>query len=134
LDRPRVLLADDHPNVLEIVRVLLESSYDVVGTAADGQAVLDAVELLQPDVVVLDISMPVMSGIEAARRLAKNGPRVVFLSVHLDETLVDVALAAGGRACVHKAHAAEDLLPAIREVLEGRVFISEVGLGSNLGP
>jgi DNA-binding NarL/FixJ family response regulator len=119
--------------VLEVVRALLEPHYDVVGTVGDGQAALAAAERLHPDVVVLDISMPEMSGIEAARRLAERGLRIVFLTIHLEEALVDVALAAGALAYVHKARAAEDLLPAIREVLEGRIFISPFPSRSNCG-
>lgn len=131
MDRPRVLLADDHAPVLEVVRAILEPHYDVVGTVGDGQAAIAAAERLHPDVVILDISMPEMSGIEAARRLAEGGLRIVFLTVHLEEALVDVALASGALAYVHKARAAEDLLPAIREVLEGRVFISPFPSRSN---
>lgn len=124
MERPRVLLADDHAHVLEGVRALLEPQCDVVGMVGDGQAALAAVDRLHPDIIILDISMPVMSGIEAARRLPQGGPRIVFLTVHLDQALVDVAFASGAQAFVLKERAAEELLPAISEVLEGRLYIS----------
>ena len=124
MDRPRVLLADDHAPVLQMVHDLLEPQCDVVGMVEDGKAVVAAAQRLRPDVIVLDISMPVMSGIEAARRLAKTGARIVFLTLHFDPELVEVAFDAGALAYVVKERAAEDLLPAIHEALEGRIFVS----------
>ena len=86
MDRIRVLLADDHEAMLDRVGRLLATEYDVVGTVTDGQQALDAAMELEPDVLVLDISMPVMNGIETARRLKEAGSetRIVFLTVHDD--------------------------------------------------
>src|SRR6516162_4964597 len=86
VDRVRVLLADDHAAFLAAAARILESEYDVVAAVADGRAVLDAAARLEPDILVLDISMPVLNGIEAARRLlaAGSGAKVVFVTVHED--------------------------------------------------
>ena len=95
--RVRVLLADDHAEMLERVVSLVGAEFDVVGAVGDGQSVVDAVAVLQPDVVVLDISMPVMSGLKAAARLgeSEHPPRIVFLTVHDDTAFVEAARAVG---------------------------------------
>jgi DNA-binding NarL/FixJ family response regulator len=115
--------------MLKKVSELLESEFDVVGSVGDGQSLLDSVFELHPDVVVVDISMPILSGIEAARRLRGLGSevKIVFLTVHADPELVREAFEAGGLAYVVKFSLASDLLPAIREVLAGRSFVSELG-------
>jgi DNA-binding NarL/FixJ family response regulator len=120
--RARVLLADDHASMLERVMSLVGAEFDVVGAVGDGQAVLDAVAVLQPDVVVLDISMPVMNGLAAAARLgeSRQPPRIVFLTVHDDAAFVAAARGAGAVGYVTKRHIRTDLLPAIRLALEGR--------------
>jgi DNA-binding NarL/FixJ family response regulator len=120
--RARVLLADDHAAMLERVMSLVGAEFDVVGAVGDGQAVLDAVAVLQPDVVVLDISMPVMSGLAAAARLgeSRQPPRIVFLTVHDDAAFVEAARGAGAVGYVTKRHIRTDLLPAIRLALAGR--------------
>ncbi len=100
MDRIRVLLADDHEAMLERVSALLETACNVVGTATDGQQALEAARELKPDVLVLDISMPVMNGIETAHRLKEAGAevRIVFLTVHDDPDFAREALEAGGWA------------------------------------
>ncbi len=121
-----MLLADDHDAILERVARLLETECDVVGTATDGQQALEAAQDLKPDVLVLDISMPVMNGIEAAHRLKDVGveARVVFLTVHDDPDFAREALEAGALGYVIKPRIASDLLIAIKEAHAGRSFVS----------
>ncbi len=126
LDRIRVLLAEDHEAMLDQVARLLATECDVVGTATDGQQALDAARELKPDVVVLDISMPVMNGIETAHRLKEAGAeaRIVFLTVHDDPDYTREALEAGALGYVIKPRIASDLIAAIKEVYAGRTFVS----------
>jgi two-component system, NarL family, response regulator NreC len=122
----RILVADDHSEVLETVVPMLEAHFTVVGTASDGWAAVEKEKKLRPDVVVLDISMPVMSGILVAKQMRKNGSKgvVVFLTVHQDIDILAAAKRAGGLAYVVKARMGTDLVFAIREALEGREFVS----------
>jgi DNA-binding NarL/FixJ family response regulator len=122
----RILLADDHRTILEMVTRLLAVDFDVVGAVENGERAVQAVANLNPDVVVLDISMPVMNGIEAASRLKESGSRVrvVFLTVQTDPDFVTAAFSAGALGYVLKPCLGTDLVPAIREVLEGRIFAS----------
>src|SRR5262245_58152158 len=122
MSRPRVLLADDHSSILERAIRLVADEFDVVSAVSDGQSALDAAIVLQPDVVVFDISMPVMNGLEAAARLAESAhpPRIVFLTVHDDPAFISAARDVGALAYVVKRHIATDLVPAIRRALEGR--------------
>ena len=121
-----VLLADDHADFVAIAVRHLEPHFDVVQTVADGQALLDHAAQLGPDIVVLDISMPMLNGLEAARRLKATGSRatIVFLTIHTDPDYVRAALAAGALGYVIKSRLASDLLPSIREALAGRSFVS----------
>ena len=116
--RARVLLADDHPGMLESVANLLRDEFDVVATVGEGEAAVTAAALLQPDVAVLDISMPNLTGIEAAERVrAFEGPkavRVVFLTVHDDPEFIEAAGNVGAVGYVLKRRIAKDLLPAVR--------------------
>jgi len=124
--RARILLADDHEAILETVTRLLAADFDVVGAVENGELAVGAVAALDPDVVVLDISMPVMNGIEAASRLKKSGSRarLIFLTVQTQPDFVSAAFSAGGRGYVLKPRLGTDLVPAIREVLDGRIFAS----------
>mgnify|MGYP001826877418 CR=1 FL=1 len=124
--KPRVLLADDHESVRRGVRSVLESEFDVVAAVPNGEAALQAAETLRPDVVVLDVEMPVLGGMEAARRLLERWPgaRIVFLSIHRTPGIVGKALSTGALGYVFKTSADEDLAPAIRDALEGRSFVS----------
>ncbi len=126
MGRIRVLLADDHEAMLERVARLLETECDVVGTATDGQEALEAAQDLKPDVLVLDISMPVMNGIETAYRLKVAGTdvRIVFLTVHDDPDFAREALEAGVLGYVIKTRIASDLMMSINEVYAGRSFVS----------
>ena len=124
--RPRLLLADDHAIVVEGLRRLLQPEFDFVGAVGDGWALLEAAERLKPDVIVADVSMPLLNGIEAVRRLKKVCPRakVIFLSMHGDIEVAVEALKAGASGYVLKHSAAEALSHAIWEVLEGRIYVS----------
>ncbi len=126
MDRIRVLLADDHEAMLDRVARLLATECRVVGTATDGQQALEAAQDLEPDVLVLDISMPVMNGIETAHRLREAGAeaRIVFPTVHDDPDFAREALEAGALGYVIKPRIASDLLAAIKEAHAGRSFLS----------
>ncbi len=124
----RIVLADDHTVVRKGLRLLLESQPDfkVVAEAADGRAALDAVEREAPNVVVMDVAMPGLNGIEAARQISSRHPRtaIVFLSMHSDESYVLRALKSGARAYILKDSAEHDLITAIRAVSEHKAFFS----------
>ena len=125
--RPRLVLADDHQILLDGVRKLLESEFDIVATVAGGREVVAAAENLKPDCVVLDIAMPAMNGIEAASRLHYSSPqsRLVILSQYSDKAYIDAAFAAGVSAYVHKQAAATELVAAIRRALGGELYLSD---------
>jgi DNA-binding NarL/FixJ family response regulator len=126
LTRTRILLGEDHKDMRDRVVRLLEPEYEVVGAAEDGLALLEAAGRMMPDVCVLDISMPRMSGIEAATEFRKRGSamRVVFLTVHEDPDFVRAALATGAFGYVVKSRMGSDLRSAIKEALAGRLFVS----------
>jgi len=128
-----ILLADDHPSFPKLVESLLKPAFDVLGIVSNGESILEAYTRLKPDIIVTDISMPVLSGFEAAVRLRKSGctAKVIFLTVHADPDFVRAALSTGALGYVVKPRVAIDLLAAIKEVLEGRVFISPYLLSRN---
>jgi DNA-binding NarL/FixJ family response regulator len=123
---PRVLLADDHPKMLQRIAQLLESECEIVGTAENGELLVSAALSLEPDLIVLDISMPVLNGIEAARRLKKSGSRakVIFVTMHEDDAFMSEAVLAGALGYVLKSRISIDLIPAIRKALLGQMFAS----------
>jgi DNA-binding NarL/FixJ family response regulator len=122
----RVVLADDVAQVLSAVSDLLKEKFEIVAMVADGQAALDATVALAPDLVVLDISMPGMSGIEVARELKKRGnkAKIVFLTVHQDSDILTTCFAAGGLGYVVKVLMETDLIPAMYEALADCPFVS----------
>ena len=124
--KPRILLADDHPALLAETVRLLGQDYTVVGTVANGLELLEAAKRLAPDVVVLDISMPVLDGFEAARRLKRTGfsSKLIFLTVWEDADYAREAMNLGADAYVVKSRLATDLLPAISEALSKQHFVS----------
>jgi DNA-binding NarL/FixJ family response regulator len=126
MTRTRVVVAEDLPPVLTTVVALLRESFDVVGSVADGRAALAATLKLEPDLVVLDISMPLMSGIEVAQELKKLGSKakIVFLTVHEDTDILETCHAAGGLGYVVKLLMETDLVPAMNEALAGNTFTS----------
>ena len=121
-----VLLADDHEEFRAVIVRHLEPHVEVVRTVDNGEALLEEAVRLEPDVIVLDISMPVMNGIETARKLSAIGlrARVVFLTVQADPAYVEAALGTGALGYVLKSELASDLLPCLREALVGRSFVS----------
>jgi DNA-binding NarL/FixJ family response regulator len=114
--------------MLSAVAALLRESFDVVGLESDGQAALESTLKLSPDLVVMDISMPGLSGIEVAKELKSRGnnAKIVFLTVHDDSCILATALAAGGLGYVAKVLMDSDLIPPINEALAGRVFVSRL--------
>jgi DNA-binding NarL/FixJ family response regulator len=124
--RARVILADDHPEIIEDLRSLLQSEFDVVATVGDGHALIAAAEKLAPDVIVTDIAMPGLNGIAAAARILGSNPaaRIVFVTVHNKPELVEKSLAIGALGYVLKLRAGEDLVPAIHAVLGGKRHLS----------
>ena len=126
LKRARVLLADDHLVVLDRVGALLSTSFDVVGVVSNGQELILAGLRLDPDVIVADITMPGLSGIEAAHQLreAGSGAKFVFLTMHIEHEFIDACMAQGALGYVVKSHVKTDLIPAIKAALSGRTFMS----------
>jgi len=123
----RILLADDHCIVRQGLRALLEGAgFEVIGEASDGQEAVRLVETLKPDVVVLDLIMPTLNGLDAGRQILQRHPGmpVLLLTMHTEEHHVAAALRAGVKAYLLKTQAAEDLVRAIREVVRGHVFLS----------
>jgi DNA-binding NarL/FixJ family response regulator len=126
MSRPRIVLADDHRVFAEGLKSLLDAEFDVVGIAEDGQALLDIVDDLAPDLVVTDISMPKLNGIECVRRLRESNPemKIVLLTMHEDVGLATTAIRAGASGYLLKHDRSEDVLRAIREALQGGVHVS----------
>lgn len=124
--KSRILLADDHPAVLEKVAELLGDTCQIIGGVPNGRVAVDTTIQQHPDVLLMDISMPVMNGIEAAKYLIQyqTETKIVILTVHEDPDFVNAALDAGATGYVVKSHMATDLLPAIREAIAGHRFIS----------
>ena len=124
MSRPKILLADDHKMFAEGLGSLLQDEFELLATVEDGQALVDAAVLLEPDIIVADISMPVLNGFDAVRRLKKKGvvAKIVFLTMHADSALVAEAVRCGGSGYVLKQSAGEELLSAIRQVFEGGTF------------
>lgn len=125
--RTRVLIADDHEKMLAEVRAVLSKDFEVVGTASNGREAIAEVKRLHPDVLVIDISMPVLDGLQAASQLRAKacGTKIIFLTVHEDQDYVDAAFAAGASGYVTKSHLTTDLVSAIREAISGRKYVSK---------
>jgi len=123
---PKVLLADDHKIVAQGLELILKDSFSFVGTVSDGRALLEAAVRLKPDVVVTDISMPLLNGLDAVRQFRSNGvqAKVVFLTMHADANLAAEAFRAGGSAFLLKQSAGEELVQAIHEILQGRAYVT----------
>ncbi len=133
--RPRVLLGDDHVMFCEGLRSILEPHFEVVGIAENGQELVTTAERLQPDVVVADVSMPLLNGIGAARKLQKmkRPPKIVFLTMHADPTFATEAFRAGASGYVLKSSPGGEIVTAIQEAIHGRTHISAVVAGGVLG-
>jgi DNA-binding NarL/FixJ family response regulator len=126
MSRVRVLLADDHRIVAEGLKRLLRRQFDLIGVVEDGRAMVDAAKRLKPDVIVADITMPYLNGIEALEEIKKGDPsvRVVFLTMHRDVAYVRRALDAGASGFVLKNSAPRELALAVHAAAEGRTFIT----------
>jgi DNA-binding NarL/FixJ family response regulator len=126
LIRPRILLADDHREFLEVESAFLRPYFDLVGTASDGRSLISEVHRLRPDVVVVDITMPGMNGIEAVRKLIESGSvaKFVFLTINTEQEFVKACMKVGGRGYVCKSRMKGHLIPAIRAALEDLPYIS----------
>src|SRR5271156_2826895 len=124
--RPRVLLADDHGVVAEGIRSLLEKQYDVIGVVMDGRALIAEASRVQPDVIVLDVAMPLLNGLDAGKKIREILPNVklVFLTMQTDPNLAAAALQLGPIGFVLKHSAASELLAAIANVLRGKAYIT----------
>lgn len=125
-----MLVADDLPEMCEKVAHLLQHEFDVVGSAQNGHQAIEAAGALDPDILVLDISMPVLDGIQVASRLREAGckAKVIFLTVHDDWDYIEAAFLAGASGYVLKSRVATDLIPAVRRVLRGDRFTSPFSL------
>ena len=126
LSKTRVLLADDYRPLLESALRLLRPEFEIVGEAQNGQALVETALKLKPDVIVTDISMPILNGIEATKRLREAGStsKIVFLTVLSDPASIVTCMATGALGYVIKARIITDLEPAIREAVAGRIFMS----------
>ncbi len=124
--RPRLVLADDHAILLDSLRTLLSPTYDIVKTVTDGRALLRAAAEVQPDVIVTDITMPDLNGLDAVVRLKQLAPkaRVIFLTVSEDPDTAAEAIRRGASAYVVKSAAAPELFEALRVVLDGRTYVT----------
>jgi DNA-binding NarL/FixJ family response regulator len=126
MTRPTILIADDHKMFAQGLAGLLEDEFDLVGTVQNGQALIDEAARLKPDLIIVDISMPVLNGLDAVRRLTQHhtGSKVVFLTMHADTRLLREAFQCGGVGYVLKQSAGEELLFALRQVMSGQPYIS----------
>ncbi|HZN08028.1 MAG TPA: response regulator transcription factor [Pyrinomonadaceae bacterium] len=126
MNRIRLLLADDHMLFAEGLQSLLRDEFELLGTVANGKELVEATHRLNPEVILVDISMPVLNGFDAVRRIRKDGnsAKVIFLTMHDDETLVAEAFRCGGSGYVLKQAAGEELVTAIREVAQGNNYLT----------
>jgi DNA-binding NarL/FixJ family response regulator len=124
--RTRVLLADDHRLLVDALKSVLEPKYEVIGSVGDGRALLEAAEKLRPDVIVVDIAMPKLNGLDAAKNLKQKMPgvKLVFMTMNEDPYLVGEAFRVGGSAFLLKQAAAFELIDAIEAVLKGGTYVS----------
>jgi DNA-binding NarL/FixJ family response regulator len=131
MKKPRVLLADDHKIVIEGLKNLLEGEFEIVGSVEDGRALVEQASTLCPDVIVADISMPLLNGIEAARqiKIRDHNIKIVFLTMHPDATYAANAFEAGASGFVLKHSASSELIRAIHEAIKGRTYVTPLIAG-----
>jgi DNA-binding NarL/FixJ family response regulator len=134
MKRARILLADDHSLTLEGIRTVLEPHHEIVGTAADGRALLEAALRLKPELIVLDITMPLLNGVDAAVQIKKSlpGVKLLFVTMHVNPAYLEAALDAGGTGYVLKSAARRELLAAVDSVLKGHIYITPSLSGEDL--
>ena len=123
----RVVLADDHRAMLFVVRQILAEEFDVVAAVEGGEQAVDAIFKLNPDALVIDISMPILNGLQAAKQVqtAHCRCKIIFITVHEGLEFVDAAFSAGAYGYVTKSHLSTDLVPAIHKAMLGQTFVSE---------
>lgn len=126
MNRVRILLADDHLLTLEGLRAVLEPHHKIVGTVTDGRALVEAAPRLKPDLIVMDITMPLLNGIDAAVQIRKDLPetKLLFVTMHVSPAYLEAALEAGARGYVLKSAAREELLQAVDTVMKDRIYIT----------
>lgn len=126
MPKPKVLLADDHAVIAHGLRELLKDSFDFVGLVYDGRALLEAADRLRPDVIIADISMPLLNGLDAIRQISARHPgiKIVVLTMHADRETAVSAFRAGARGYVLKVSPEEEFISAVHEVAQGRAYIS----------
>lgn len=127
LRKVRILLADDHPGFPEMAERLLASDFEVVAKVGNGQAMFEAAMRLQPDIIISDVSMPILNGMDAADLLKESGckARIIFMSVHVDSEFIRKCFFTGAFGYVVKSRITTELVPAIHEALGGRIFVSQ---------
>lgn len=130
MKRPRILLADDHSITLTGIRSMTERDYELVGEAGDGRSLVSEALKLRPDLIILDIGMPLLNGIEAAKQIKRAWPeaKLLFVSMHSNGMYVSEAMRTGAGGYILKTHARDQLLPAMTAVLKGQIY-----LGPELG-
>ena len=135
MSRPRILLADDHAMLLDAFRALLEPEFDVVGAVPDGRRLLEEFSRLHPDVVLLDIAMPLLNGLDAGRQLKalRKSVKLIYLTMNPDPDLAGEALRLGASGYVLKSSAFQELKQAIHEALRGRSYITPLIAGDAVG-
>jgi DNA-binding NarL/FixJ family response regulator len=123
--RPRILVADDHTAVLKATNALLKAQFDIVGNATDGPTLVSEALRLCPDVIVADITLPVLSGIDAAHQIRESTPsaKIVFLTIHSEQQFIEACMAEGALGYVLKSHMKGHLIPAIQAALVGQTYI-----------
>jgi DNA-binding NarL/FixJ family response regulator len=131
MKKPRILLADDHKIVIEGLKSLLKKEFEILGHVEDGRALVEQASTLHPDVIVADISMPLLNGIEAARQIKKidKNIKIVFLTMHPDATYAANAFEAGASGFVLKHSASSELIRAIHEAIKGRTYVTPLIAG-----
>jgi DNA-binding NarL/FixJ family response regulator len=134
MSKPRILIADDHQILAEGLRGLLEPEFEVVGVVADGRELVTAAKKHQPDVIIADVTMPSLNGIEAAKQLRDVGvmAKVVFLTMHRDVAYARLAMEAGAAGFVLKHSLASELVTAVREAIRGQTYVTPMIAGELL--
>ena len=135
MNRTRILLADDHPMVLEGVAKILEKEFDIVGKVEDGRALVAAAKELNPDIIVTDMTMPLLHGLEACRQLKRLvDSKVIFLTMHADVAYAKEAFQAGASGYLLKRNAASELIDAIHTVMKNQTYVTPLLFGDDQMP